>query len=66
MPFISKSGELRAYRAVKTIDKRRLPPNFDCSRELLVVVAILTKACVFTLKEPCSGLLPVRDSLVVV
>ena len=31
--------------AVKTIDKRRLPPNLNYSRELLVM-AILAKVCV--------------------
>jgi len=40
-------GTTGRYRAVKTIDKRRLPPHFDCSRELLVM-AILAKACLLT------------------
>ena len=35
-------GTTGRYRALKAIDKRRLPPNFDCSRELLVM-AILAK-----------------------
>jgi len=37
-------GTTSHYRAVKAIDKRRLPLNFDCSRELLVM-AILAKVC---------------------
>jgi len=48
-------GATGRYRAVKVIDKRRLPPNFDYSRELLVM-AILAKVCVFIPKELCSGL----------
>ena len=49
-------------RAVKTIDKR-LPARLDYSRELLVM-AILAKVCVFTLKKilpslPPYGVLPV-------
>ena len=38
-------GTTSRYRAVKTIDKRRLPSNLDYSRELLVM-AILAKVCV--------------------
>ena len=45
-------------RAVKTIDKRRLPSNFDWSRELLVM-AILAKVCVQDPEGLCSSLLPV-------
>jgi len=37
-------GALGSYRAIKAIDKRRLPLNFDYSRELLVM-AILAKVC---------------------
>jgi len=58
-------GATGRYRAVKVIDKRRLPPNFDYSRELLVM-AILAKGCIFIPRELCSGLLQVWDSLVVV
>jgi len=58
-------GATGRHRAIKAIDKRRLPPNFDYSRELLVM-AILAKVCVFILKELCSGLLQVWDFLVVV
>ena len=46
------------YRAVKTIDKRRLPPNLDYSRELLVM-AILAKVCVLVPEELCPSLLSV-------
>ncbi|PUU76167.1 kinase-like domain-containing protein [Tuber borchii] len=35
-------GTTGRYRAVKVIDKRRLPPNFDYSREVLVM-ALLAK-----------------------
>ena len=53
-------GTTGRYRAIKTIDKRRLPANFDCStRRELLVMAILAKVCVFILKELCSGILPV-------
>ena len=38
-------GTTSRYRAVKTIDKRRLPLNLDYSRELLVM-ALLAKVCV--------------------
>ena len=55
-------GTTACYRAVKAIDKRRLPPELDCSRELLVM-AILAKVCLlvprwFTtrLGFPCCGL----------
>ena len=58
-------GATGRYRAVKAIEKRRLPPNFDYSRELLVM-AILAKVCVSIPKELCSGLLQVRDFLAVV
>ena len=44
--------------------KRRLPPNFDFSRELLVV-AILAKVCIVP-ERLCPGLLPVWDFLVAV
>jgi len=37
-------GATGRYPAIKAIDKRRLPPNFDYSRELLVM-AILAKVC---------------------
>ena len=46
------------YRAVKVIDKRRLPPNFDYSRALLVM-AILAKVCFLAPEGLCPGLLPV-------
>ena len=36
-------GATGRYRAVKSIDKRRLPPNFDYSRELLVMATLLLK-----------------------
>jgi len=38
-------GTTAHYRAVKTIDKRKLPPSLDYSRELLIM-AILAKVCV--------------------
>jgi len=37
-------GTTGSYRAVKAIDKRRLPLELECSRELLVM-AILAKVC---------------------
>jgi len=58
-------GATGRNRAIKAIDKRRLPANFDYSRELLVM-AILAKVCVSIPKEICSGLLQVWDFLVVV
>ena len=38
-------GTTAHYRAVKTVDKRSLPPNLDYYREL-VIMAILAKVCV--------------------
>ena len=38
-------GTTGRYRAVKTIDKKRLPPKLDYYRELLIM-AILAKVCV--------------------
>ena len=58
-------GTTGRYRAVKAIDKRRLPPNFDCSRELLVM-AILAKVCFLVPKRLPPGLLPVCNFLVAV
>ena len=49
------------YRAVKTID-RRLPHEVDYSRELLVM-AILAKVCVLTLKRISSVYHPFGDVL---
>jgi len=51
-------GTTGRYRAIKTIDKRKLPPNLDYSRELLVM-AILAKVCVLIPEGPCPGLLPI-------
>jgi len=50
-------GTTSRYRAVKTIDKRRLPPNFDYYRELLVG-ALLAKVCLLVPKGLCPSLLP--------
>jgi len=58
-------GTTGRYRAVKAINKRRLPPNFDCSRELLVM-AILAKVCLLVPERLYPGLLPVCDFPVVV
>jgi len=58
-------GTTGRYRAVKTIDKRRLPSNFDYSRELLVM-AILAKVCVPVPEELYPGLPLVWGFLVVV
>ena len=57
-------GTTGRYRAVKAINKRRLPPNFDCSRELLVM-AILAKVYLLVPERLCPCLLPVWDFLVV-
>ena len=51
-------GTTSRYRAVKTIDKRRLPPNFDYSRELLIM-ALLAKVCLLVPKGLCPSLLPI-------
>ena len=45
-------GTTAHYRAVKTIDKRRLPSGFDYSRELLIM-AILAKVCVLVPERVC-------------
>ena len=58
-------GTTGRYGAVMVIDRRRLPPNFDCSRELLVKT-ILAKVCIRVPKGICPGLLPIWDFLVVV
>jgi len=58
-------GTTGRYRAVKTIDKRRLLPNLDYSRELLVM-AVLAKVCVLVPEELCPSLLPLWGFLVVV
>jgi len=58
-------GTTGRYRAVKMIDKRRLPPNFDYSRELLVM-ALLAKVCVLVPEELCPSLLPVWGFLATV
>ena len=50
-------GTTGRYRAVKVIDKRRLPPSFDYSRELLVM-ALLAKVGVLIPEGLCPGLLP--------
>jgi len=57
-------GNTGRYRAVKAIDKRRLPPNFDCSRELLVM-AILAKVCLLVPEGLCPCSLPLWWFLVV-
>ena len=57
-------GNTDRYRAVKMIDKMRLPPNLDYSRELLIM-AILVKVCVFVPEELCHSLLSVWGILVV-
>ena len=58
-------GTTGRYRAVKAINKRRLPPNFDYSRELLVI-AILAKVYLLIPKRLCPSLLPACNFLVVV
>ena len=58
-------GTMGRYRAVETIDKRRLPPSFDYSRELLVM-ALLAKVCVLVPEGLCPSLPPVWCFLVVV
>ena len=50
-------GTTSCYRAVKTIDKRRLPSNLDYSRELLVM-ALLAKVFLLVPKGFCPSLLP--------
>ena len=43
--YKQERGTSAHFRAVKEIDKRRLPPSLDYSRELLIM-AILAKVCV--------------------
>jgi len=57
-------GTTGRYRAVKAINKRRLPPKLDCSRELLVM-AILAKVCLLVPERLFLDLLPACDFLVV-
>jgi len=56
-------GTTAHYRAVKTIDKRRVPPNLDYYRELLIM-AILAKVCVLV-EEFYPSLSHFQDFLVV-
>jgi len=58
-------GTAAHYRAVKTIEKRRLPSGFDYSRELLIM-AILAKVCVLVPEGVCPSLSIVRDCFLVV
>ena len=53
-------GTAAHYRAVKTIDKRRLPPGLDYSREILIM-AILAKVCVPVPEGVCPSLPLVWD-----
>ena len=48
-------GTTGHYRAVKTIDKKSLPPNLDYYRELLIM-AILAKVCVLVPEGVCPSL----------
>jgi len=57
-------GTTAHYRAVKTIDKRRLPSGFDYYREL-VIMAILAKVCVLDPAGFFPSLSHVWDFLVV-
>ena len=50
-------GTTSRYRAVKTIDKRRIPLNLDYSRELLVM-ALLAKVFLLVSNGLCPSLLP--------
>jgi len=59
------SGTTAHYRAVKTIEKRRLPPNLDYYREL-VIMAILAKVCVLVPEGFHPSLSHVWDFLVLV
>ena len=58
-------GTTSRYRAVKTIDKGRLPPKFDYHRELLIM-GILAKVRVHVPEGLYSSLLPVWDFFAVV
>ena len=49
--YKQERGTTGLYRAVKTINKERLPPKFDYSRELLIM-AILSKVCVLVPSLP--------------
>ena len=46
------------HRAIKEIDKRRLPPNLSYSRELLIM-GILAKVCVLVPEEFFPSLLSI-------
>jgi len=58
-------GTTAHYRAVKTIDKRRLPHGVDYYRELLIM-AILAKVCVLVPAGYYPSSSQVLDFLVVV
>jgi len=58
-------GTTAHYRAVTTIDKRRLPPNLDYYREL-VIMAILAKVCVIVPAGYYPSLSHVLDFIIVV
>ena len=63
--YKQERGTTGVYRAVKTINKEKLPPKFDYSRELLIM-AILSQVCVLVPKGLCPSLLPLWHFLVVV
>jgi len=60
--FQDRVGHGRYAEKGKNRYKRRLPPNIDCSRELLVI-AILAKVSIVP-ERLCPGLIPVWDFLV--
>ena len=62
--YKQERGTTGLYRAVKTINKERLPPKFDYSRELLIM-AILSKVCVLVPEGLCPSLLPLWHFIVV-